>query len=763
MVAWNASVANAQPVADGCGTQLSPEDAATLWRRHQDAPQLEDADIASGPTYVVPVSFHVVRRSNGSGGINESQLAAGLSLANSSFAGAGMSFCQVGPVHYVDSDFYYLQANTNADILELFTINRVPSTVNVYLLPFLTTESGALCGLATFSIQTNGGVAMRYSCIGTATQGTSFPHEIGHYFDLFHTHEGLQCTNGVGCESSGDLLCDTPPDPTLGTHNVIPGCTYTGTEPDPCGTMQPFVPLVNNFMSYSPGPCRNAFTPGQLARARSTLITQRPDHALSECPTGTGPSADLTRVSVSTVGAQSNGHSNRPSLNSDGRYVVFTSQATNLDPRDTSATADIYLHDRLLDTTELVSVSLGNTGGNDSSGFPTVSSDGRYVTFESAATNLTKEQTIGLKKIHLRDRQLQQTTLISVPFDGSPITNECVQPIMTPDARFIAFVGSMDNLVPGDTNNTRDVFVHDRQTGETSRVSISSSGQQANDSSPAQFDGRVSISADGRYVAFSSSATNLIPIDTNEFWGDVYLHDRTTGQTSVVSVSSAGEQADFGGENPVVSDDGRRIAFQSPAGNLSPDPNGFSPDVFMHDRATGQTIMVGLDANGQQPPFGSTCPSISGNGRRVAFERRAGSGGNPQNSDAIVRDLVSGEHFKINPSLDGLASTINTRFPVLSSGGNVAVYQSDAANLVLNDTNQRGDVFAFALPAAPLSPGDIDADGSVNVVDLLSVIAAWGPCQFKAPCPADIAPLGSGGNGVVNVEDLLLVIGSWGG
>ena len=169
------------------------------------------------------------------------------------------------------------------------------------------------------------------------------------------------------------------------------------------------------------------------------------------------------------------------------------------------------------------------------------------------------------------------------------------------------------NLVAGDTNGVRDVFVHDRQTGATTRVSVNSSENQGNAESLAP-----SLSADGRYVAFASSASNLVTGDTNAT-SDVFVRDRQTGATTRVSVSSSGTQGNNSSREPSFSADGRFVAFTSQADNLvTGDSNGFA-DVFVHDRQTAKTTRVSLDGNGNQWASDSDSPSISGDGRFVAY------------------------------------------------------------------------------------------------------------------------------------------------
>jgi len=190
--------------------------------------------------------------------------------------------------------------------------------------------------------------------------------------------------------------------------------------------------------------------------------------------------------------------------------VVFESDASNLVPGDTNGRYDIFLRDRQTDTTTRLSVSSAGTQGNDSSLAPSISADGRYVVFESDASNLVPGDTNGRYDIFLRDRQTGTTTRLNVSSTGTQGNGVSGRPSISADGRYVAFNSDASNLVPGDTNGRNDIFLRDRQTGTTTRLSVSSTGVQGDGHSYDPF-----ISADGRYVAFNSHATTLVPGDTN--------------------------------------------------------------------------------------------------------------------------------------------------------------------------------------------------------------------------------------------------------
>lgn len=354
-------------------------------------------------------------------------------------------------------------------------------------------------------------------------------------------------------------------------------------------------------------------------------------------------------LSATGSGGEANGPSSEPDLSGDGRYVAFHTAATNLAPGGNLA--GIVVLDRVTHTITPVSVA-GRKGadGHD----PSISDDGRYVAFESANPDLasgssggksgggsTSGATAGTISsfIYVRDLARQKTQLISVDSAGKP-AGLSFDPVISADGRYVAFDTSAP-LVPDDTNASPDVYVHDLQTGSTVRASVDSSGGQG----PGKYLA-PSISGDGRYVAFDA-ATPLTAADTNGKQ-DVYVHDMLTGQTTRVSVDSAGDQADNHSDGfslgdvpdggletagPQISGDGRYVAFESAASNLVADdtntcsvPNvtdfpapGQCPDVFVHDLQTGATSRVSVDSSGGQADGPSGDPAIDADGSAIAF------------------------------------------------------------------------------------------------------------------------------------------------
>jgi Tol biopolymer transport system component len=405
----------------------------------------------------------------------------------------------------------------------------------------------------------------------------------------------------------------------------------------------------------------------------------------AEVATGT-----TTRVSVASDGTQGNSGSAWSAISADGRYVAFDSSASNLVPGDTNGVPDIFVHDQQTGQTSRVSVASDETQGNSESSAPSISADGRYVAFYSSASNLVPGDTNGAPDIFVHDRQTGQTTVVSVASDGTQGNGVSYRPSISGDGRYVAFHSVASNLVPSDTNYAQDVFVHDRQTGQTSRVSVASDGTQGNSHSS-----WPSISAGGRYVAFHSWASNLVPDDTNGE-ADVFVHDRQTGQTSRVSVASDGTQGNTLSERPSISGDGRYVAFHSVASNLVPGDTNDAQDVFVHDRQAGQTTVVSIASDGTQGNGDSRYPSISADGRYVAFESHASNlvpGDSNGVRDIFVHDRQTGQTTVVSVASGGTQGNSNSWEPFISADGRYVAFGSDANNLVPGDSNGVADVF----------------------------------------------------------------------
>jgi Tol biopolymer transport system component len=342
------------------------------------------------------------------------------------------------------------------------------------------------------------------------------------------------------------------------------------------------------------------------------------------------------RVSTSSNGGQGNGDSFGPVISGDGRWIAFVSAANNLVDGDTNHLVDVFLHDRENGTTSCVSVGPNGVQGNLESRDPAIAGDGRWLAFSSIATNLVDDDTNGESDVFVYDRQAHTTTRVSVGGGGVQANAGSNWPSISRDGRWLAFGSLASNLVAGDTNGQIDTFLLDRQTGVVARVNEGLNGLQANGSSL----GAPSISADGQRIAFQSAASNLAPGDTNGR-DDVFVHDLQTGRTTLVSAGPGGVVGDSGSEFPQISADGRWVVFDSASPLVSGDEN-HTDDVFVFDLETDTMRRVSVGPGGIEGNDHSYFQAISSDGRWVAFSSWANNlvaGDTNGYSDVFVRDL----------------------------------------------------------------------------------------------------------------------------
>jgi hypothetical protein len=430
-----------------------------------------------------------------------------------------------------------------------------------------------------------------------------------------------------------------------------------------------------------------------------------------------------TRVSVDSAGIQANGDSDQPSISTDGRYVAFVSYATNLVPGDTNGSTDVFVNDRQSGQTIRVNVDSTGAESNAFGYWPSISADGRFVAFYSPSTNLVPGDTNGSGDIFLHDTLTGQTTRVSVDSAGNQAAGSSEQPHISGNGQFVAFWSTAADLTPGDTNGSFDVFVHDCVSGQTERVSVDSNGIEGNGSSYS-----VSISSDGRYVAFMSNANNLAQGDTNNA-NDVFVHDRTTGSTTRVSLSSSGTEGNNGSVYPSISAGGRFVVFESLATNLVPGDTNNAWVVFFHDRLSGQTTRVNVDSAGNEANgYGSQASaSISADGRFVAFLSDAANlvpGGNAF-ENVYVHDRQTGSTTMASVDSAGVHANNYSTQPSIAANGRVITFGSRADNLVQGDTNGASDVFACSW--FPTCYADADADGFGNSQDTISAPPGCAP------------------------------------
>jgi len=363
--------------------------------------------------------------------------------------------------------------------------------------------------------------------------------------------------------------------------------------------------------------------------------------------------------------------------------------AAGLLPEDTNNFNDIYVHDRLNGALELISSGSNAEPANYHSTTPVISGDGRYIAFASAASNLLPG-TPGIMDIYVYDRQNETMERASVDNNGTQGNGASQEPFISYDGRYVAFVSTADNLVVNDLNASRDVFVRDRLTGTTRIIAYTSAASDSN--SPA-------ISDDGRYIAFLSTNPNLVPADTNNTW-DVFVHDIVAGTTEMISVDpngNCGNDTSLDGHRLGISGDGRFVSFASAASNLvAGDTNG-TWDIFLRDRFINATERVSLADGGSQANGASYEPSISGNGRYISFRSDAANlvaGDTNGTTDIFVRDTTNLTTTRVNTGNCGIQADRPSGGASISNNGRFVAFNSIATNLAVSDTNNgRSDIF----------------------------------------------------------------------
>ena len=328
------------------------------------------------------------------------------------------------------------------------------------------------------------------------------------------------------------------------------------------------------------------------------------------------------RVSVTPDGGEPNGASQQsgfaPAISGNGELVAFSSRATDLIPGGTDGLENVFIYDRAADVTERISIGIGGEP-NGASSFPDISASGRYVVFQSLASNLVENDTNGEIDVFLFDRDTDTTLRVSVASDGQQSDGVSITPAISDNDLVIAFASGATNLVSEDTNRVNQIYVHEWQSGETELVSVSSDGRVGNRASFLP-----DLNADGSLVAFKSEAFNLVADDTRGV-PDVFVHSRANGETERVSVDSFGNQANDLSSGPGISGDGRFVAFVSFASNLVPDDANLFSDVYVFDRAIRAIARVtvglgGSESNAGVPDFP---PRVSADGRWIGFASNA--------------------------------------------------------------------------------------------------------------------------------------------
>lgn len=383
------------------------------------------------------------------------------------------------------------------------------------------------------------------------------------------------------------------------------------------------------------------------------------------------PTVARRRVSVSSSGEEANDFNEHAAVSGNGRYVGFTLKAFNLVPGDTNQKEDVFVHDRTTGITERVSLTPTGSQFPDLSGKPSLSDDGSFVAFMG---RLADDDAIWV-----RDRLAGVTQPIS---DAAGLNGRCFDPALSGDGRWVAFVNN--------NGEQQQVYVYDRVLGTLELVSRSTAGAAGNDPSYAP-----SISRNGRWVAFASTADNLVSGDSNEKI-DVFLRDRQTGVTTLVSRNQNGGLGDDDSIEAALAADGRWVAFSSKAENLVPGDDNGKSDVFVVDTATGAIQRVSVNPQGAEVDKESWLPRLSADGSYCVFSSLSDdlvAGDRNGKEDVFRRDLAAGVTIRVSIAVGGGDPNEFSTAPALASDAPVVAYTSKAHNLVPADGNDKTDVF----------------------------------------------------------------------
>lgn len=425
--------------------------------------------------------------------------------------------------------------------------------------------------------------------------------------------------------------------------------------------------------------------------------------------------AETTIISRKSQRKPSNAASGEPATSETGQFVVFRSAATNLDSdRCKNGFTHIFVRDRNTGTIRCVSVNSNDRQGDRDSLAPSISADGRFIAFTSPATNLDEDRCDnGFHQIYVRDRVSGTTRCISVNSNDRNGNQDSHASSISDDGRFIAFDSAATNLTGNKCDNGfNHVFVHDRSTGKTTCVSVRSNGDEANGDS---FD--PSISADGRVVVFST-ATNLSARCDNGN-SHIYIHNLDTGENHCLSRNNEGQQSNGNSALARVSGDGRFVVFQSDSTNVTRRCVNGAMQIFVRDLVEGRITCASIDNRGNQGNDDSVQPSISSDGRFVAFSSGATNLTGNRCADGItqvfVRDRLDEKTACASVGPKKVKGNGASTSPSIAANGSLVTFESDASNLVKKDLNGLRDVFARGISTSS------DGDGSsfVIVSDLL--------------------------------------------
>ncbi len=423
-------------------------------------------------------------------------------------------------------------------------------------------------------------------------------------------------------------------------------------------------------------------------------------------------SVSITRVSTTSANAQANVPSNFIALSDDAQRIALMAFDGNLDPLGANnAWLDAFWKNLVTQQVLRANTDSANSVlSSTSAGNVTISNDGNFIAFDAGASNLVPNDTNGTGDVFLRSIGANSLSRVSVAQNGTQGNGDSSQSDVSNNGLFVAFKSDATNFVAGDTNLGPDIFRRDLTTGALALVSASAGGTLSNGSSE-----RPAITPDGRYIAFASTATNLVASGEVFFNYDIFRKDMNTGEVLLVTSIAGGAASGASATRPAITPDGRFVAFESTAGNLGFANPSQLVNTYVRDIATGQTWLASSNAAGAMGNGASQRASISADGRFVAFDSLANNlvtGDSGNGSDIFRKDLATGAIIRLSVDPLGAPANEQSAGASISADGAKVGFISAASNLIANDTNNQADAFLATLPVPPTIAGSGFIQGS---------------------------------------------------
>jgi len=407
---------------------------------------------------------------------------------------------------------------------------------------------------------------------------------------------------------------------------------------------------------------------------------------------------NAVRVSLGEMGTEGNDNSDicASSLSADGRFLAFDSFATNLVALDFNRHADVFVRDLEQNSTVRISLNSNGVEGSMASTAPSISGDGRFIAFQSYADNLIANDRNFDEDVFVHDRQSGKTECISVGMFGRTGNGRSWSPVISANGHYVCFISRANDLVSADGNWNADVFVYDRWLGSMERISVDSNGFEAN-----SFSESAAMSANGRIIAFCSHASNLVAEDSNSS-KDIFVHDRLYGDTKRISLSETGNQANDQSVEPSISADGKWISFTSYAGNLhSSDTNSVS-DIYLYDVENNLIEFASRGTGGIISNHPSQQSTLSGDGRFMTFQTGAknwDSKDKNHKDDIYLYDRRFATQERVSLGEGDVEANWNCMRPSMNANASKVVYATRADSLddinVDDDNNDKVDVYLY--------------------------------------------------------------------